>query len=48
MEKTTTLSSDNFEIEGRLFEGDKKNGADHFYGGYEGQLEAVLTDFLAN
>jgi len=22
------------------------NGADHFYGGYEGKLEAVLTDFL--
>jgi len=24
------------------------NRADHFYGGHEGQLEAVLTDFLAN
>jgi alpha/beta superfamily hydrolase len=23
------------------------NGADHFYGGYEGNLEAVLMDFLA-
>jgi alpha/beta superfamily hydrolase len=23
------------------------NGADHFYGGYEGQLEAVLMDFLS-
>jgi uncharacterized protein len=26
MEKTTTFTSDNFEIEGRLFEGDKKRG----------------------
>jgi alpha/beta superfamily hydrolase len=24
------------------------NGADHFYGGYEGQLEAVLVEFLSH
>jgi alpha/beta superfamily hydrolase len=24
------------------------NGADHFYGGYEGKLETVLLDFLAD
>jgi alpha/beta superfamily hydrolase len=24
------------------------NGADHFYGGYQDKLEAVLADFLAN